>query len=68
MKLLKQINPDIKIMEEDGKYFIKIRVSSFFGLLKFWIYVTHQSYCGRMYKPFYSIESAEKFINNQFKN
>lgn len=64
MKLFKQINPEIKIMEYNGKYYIKFRVHALFGLIKFWIYVTYESYSGNVYRPFYSIKSAELFIGD----
>lgn len=59
MKIFEKISEDIKIMEEDGKYFIKYR-TRFLFFFKTWWYVVHETPFGLMYKPFYSIESAKK--------
>lgn len=66
MELYKEINQELRIMKEDDKFYIKFKVRAFFGLMVYWQYELHQTYYGLMYRPFYSIESVEKYIERNF--
>lgn len=49
----------------EKKYYIKFRTYHFFGLFKMWWYVLHDTPFGLMYRPFYSMESVDRFIANK---
>lgn len=75
MKLELEYNEDIKIVSEPiaydksrNYYYVKFRTKELFGLLKIWWYVLHDTPMGNMYRPFYSMEEATKYIESNFIN